>query len=50
LEGAAFDQNALTGQNPIGNNGVIQKPQEVPENLMSTMPQVAGGDNRGVTI
>jgi hypothetical protein len=50
LEGAGFDQNALTGQNPIGNNGVVQKPQQVPENLMSTMPQVAGGDNRGVTI
>ena len=46
LEGEQFDPASITGQNPVGNNDVIQKPQQVPDNLMSTMPQFAGGDNR----
>lgn len=51
LEGMAFDQQALTGMNPIGNNNVVQKPQQVPpENLQATVPQVAGGDNRKLVI
>jgi len=51
LENAMFDQQALTGMNPVGNNNTVQKPQQVqPENLQSTVPAVAGGDNRNIVI
>ena len=51
LENAQFDQQALTGMNPIGQNGTLQRPQTVqPDNLQSTVPTVAGGDNRKLSI
>jgi hypothetical protein len=46
MQDAKIDPASVTGQNPIGNNDTVQKPQQVPENLMSTMPQFAGKDNR----
>jgi len=46
MNGLQFDQNAITGLNPIGQNDTIQKPQQTPDNLMSTVPKVAGNDNR----
>jgi hypothetical protein len=51
LANTSFDQQALTGMNPIGNNNVVQKPQQTPpENLQATVPQVAGNDNRKLVI
>lgn len=41
-----FDVNSITGQNPIGETAAVQKPQQTPENLINTMPQMSGGDNR----
>lgn len=46
MDGMQFDQAAITGLNPIGQNDTIQKPQQTPDNLMSTVPKVAGNDNR----
>lgn len=50
LAGTQFDQSAITGQNPIGNNDVIQKPQQLPPGLMQNVAQMAGGDNRKTVI
>lgn len=36
--------------NPIGNNGVVQTPTSIPNNLMGTVPQVPNGDNRGLML
>jgi hypothetical protein len=44
------DIAALTGQNPIGAGNAVQKPQPVAENLMQTVPQIAGGDNRKMVM
>ena len=51
LENTTFDQAALTGMNPISGNGTLQRPQYTPpENLQSTVPTVAGGDNRKLSM
>jgi hypothetical protein len=50
LANATFDQSSMTAMNPIGNNEVIQKPQQVQENLASTVPQQPSGDSRGTVI
>jgi len=50
LEGAFFDPTSTNGMNPIGNNQVIQKPQQVPANLMNTVPQMPDNDSRKVQI
>jgi hypothetical protein len=50
IEQAQFDQSALTGLNPVGNNDVVQKPQQTPEGLMNNVPQMPGGDSRGLVI
>jgi len=41
---------AITGQNPIGPGGTVQKTQPVAENLMQTVPQISGGDNRRLSL
>jgi hypothetical protein len=50
LAGTQFDQNALNGQNPIGNNNTIQTQNAVPGNLQATVPQLPSGDSRSVVI
>jgi hypothetical protein len=50
LSQTSFDQSALTGMNPIGNNNVIQKPQQTPEGLMQNVPQQPSGDSRKTVI
>jgi hypothetical protein len=51
LQGAQFDQQALAGTNPVGNNNTIQMPQsQVPDGLMQNVPQQPGNDNRNVVI
>lgn len=45
-----FDQSALTSMNPIGDNNVIQKQQQIPEGLMQNVPQQPSGDSRGTVI
>lgn len=50
MQGAQFDPASITGQNPVGNNQTVQKPQQTPEALMQNVPQVAGRDNRKLVI
>jgi hypothetical protein len=50
LVGTQFNQEVLNGQNPVGNNSTIQTQNPVPSNLQSTVPQIPGGDSRGVVI
>ena len=45
-----INQAALAQQNPIGQGNAVQVPTSNNANLLNNVPQVPGGDNRGLVI